>query len=88
MEQHVVAHEIAHMLLEHGSGTSPGELAALLAGVDVGRGIGSIGSVGRGTRGNAYATLAEYEAELLATMILTGGRTKGMRRRNRQRPTF
>ncbi|MGW4716059.1 hypothetical protein [Nocardia sp. NPDC004260] len=45
MERHVVAHEVAHTLLEHGRKTSPGEPARLLVGLDVGRGLGSRVSV-------------------------------------------
>lgn len=89
MERHVVAHEVAHMLLDHGRKTSPGELATLLAGVDVGRGLGSSGSMVQTARGaGAYNDDAEYEAELLATMILIGARRDGILRRDRRTPAF
>ncbi len=89
MERHVVAHELAHMLLEHGRRTSPGELAALLVGLDVGRGLGSNASMVQTARGaSAYDDDREYEAELLATVIETGGRRKGILRRYRSASAF
>ncbi len=82
MLRHVVAHEVAHMLLDHGGGTSPGELAALLVGLDGGSGLGSSESTVRTARGiSAYDDECEYEAELLATMIVTGGRKQRLLRR-------
>ncbi|WP_157129016.1 hypothetical protein [Nocardia amamiensis] len=89
MERHVVAHEVAHMLLEHGSRTSPGEPATSLVGVDVGRGLGSSVSTMQAARGaSAYDDECEYEAELLATLILTGDRRKGILRRDRMTSEF
>lgn len=89
MERHVVAHELAHMLLEHGRKTSPGELATLLVGLDVGRGLGSNASMVQTARGaSAYDDDREYEAELLATLIETGGRRKGILRRYRTASAF
>ncbi|WP_280413455.1 ImmA/IrrE family metallo-endopeptidase [Nocardia asiatica] len=89
MERHVVAHELAHMLLEHGRKTSPGELATLLVGLDVGRGLGSNASMVQTARGaSAYDDDREYEAELLATLIETAGRRKGILRRYRRASAF
>ncbi|MEU2033858.1 hypothetical protein [Nocardia amamiensis] len=89
MERHVVAHEVAHMLLEHGSMASPGELATLLVGVDSGRVLGSRVSTVQAARGaGAYDDECEYEAELLATLILTGDRRRGILRRDRMASEF
>lgn len=89
MERHVVAHEVAHMLLGHGRKTSPRQLATLLVGGDVERELGSGASLVQTARGaGAYDDIFEYEAELLATLILTGDRRKGILRRYRISPAL
>ncbi|WP_433677763.1 DUF6545 domain-containing protein [Nocardia sp. CA-119907] len=71
LEWQVVVHELAHMLLDHRHEKPTGELAELLAGVDLDDGFVSDASMIRGARSvSGYSDHAEYEAELLATMIM------------------
>lgn len=89
MEKHMVAHEVAHMLLGHDRLTSPRELATMLAGVDLGGEPGSPAPVVQTARGaSTYSDRAEYEAELLATLVMRGARKDGALRRDRMLRTF
>lgn len=89
MERHVVSHEAAHMLLDHGRETSPSELASLLAGVDLTDELGSSVSMVQTARSaNTYLDRAEYEAEWLATLLMTRARQDGTMRRDRMLRTF
>lgn len=83
MERHVIGHEVGHMLLDHGRDAPmpTEELADLLTGVELGHNIDMLAV--RAARGaSSYATKEEYEAELLATLILTRARREGATRRD------
>ncbi|WP_157129148.1 hypothetical protein [Nocardia amamiensis] len=86
-ERHVIGHEAAHMLLGHGHRASPAQLSRMLMGVNLDGGVDA--SMVRTARGvNSYATRDEYEAEMLATLIMTGARRDGMVRRDRMLRAF
>jgi hypothetical protein len=81
MERHLAAHEAAHMLLDHGRDISPAELVALLAGVDFdGCSHADASRVTKARRVDSYSDLDEYEAELLAGMLVTRVGAYGLRR--------
>ncbi|WP_405183705.1 M48 family metalloprotease [Nocardia sp. NBC_01377] len=88
MERHVLAHEAAHMLLDHGRDSTPQELAGLLVDWTFGGRLDSVVSQVRTARGasttGAYSRRDEYEAELLATMIMTRASQDGTLRRDRE----
>lgn len=82
-ERHVIAHEVGHMLLDHGRDEvmPADDLARLLIGVQRAHNLDSLAI--RAARGaSTYAKRDEYEAELLATLILTRARREGTLRRN------
>lgn len=82
LERHVIGHEAAHMLLGHGHRASPAQLARLLMGIDLDCEVdGSM--VRAASAANGYASRDEYEAEMLATLIMTRARRGGMARGNR-----
>lgn len=81
VELHVALHEVSHMLLGHGQDTSLSSVewrtltneVALNDAIDL--------SMVRAARGaSSYASVEEYEAELLATLISFRARTVGPRR--------
>ncbi|WP_280246923.1 MULTISPECIES: hypothetical protein [Nocardia] len=78
-ERHVIAHEVAHMLLCHGRPASPAQVARMLMGVDAESELEP--AVVRTARwANAYARHDEYEAELFATLIMTRPHRSGTTR--------
>ncbi|MFI7000178.1 hypothetical protein [Nocardia sp. NPDC050175] len=81
VELHVALHEVSHMLLNHGQDTSISavEWSTLTSGVPLNHEIDL--STVRAARGaSSYASIEEYEAELLATLIGFRARTVGPRR--------
>lgn len=84
-ERHVVGHEAAHMLLGHAPNTqlSRAGLATFLSGLELDD-LDIDLSMVRAARGaDDYDKQDEYEAELLATVIMTRARKDGVQRRDR-----
>lgn len=83
--RHTVSHEIGHMLCDHGDDAQlpPEELATYLTGVDLTAHELDLSMV-KAARGiSSYSDQAEYEAELLATLIATKATSAQARDRDR-----